>query len=82
MAVAFPDLPKGGSLDDVPDAGAAIQQMMDAMNANPPALNKKLGLYEEQGTGLLFMRDEISGPVLYAGGRPEKQHRQSGRPAP
>ena len=37
MAVAFPDLPKGGSLDDVHDAGAAIQQILDAMNANPPA---------------------------------------------
>ena len=28
---------------------------------NPPALSKQLTLHEAQGTGLLLMRDELSG---------------------
>ena len=36
MGVAFPDLPKGGSLDDVPDVGAAIEQILAGVNENPP----------------------------------------------
>lgn len=37
MAGAFPGLPKGGSLNDVPDVRAAIQQILDAMNEDPSA---------------------------------------------
>ena len=37
MRELFHDLPKGGSLDDVPDMGAAIQQILDAVNEDPPA---------------------------------------------
>ena len=37
MAVAFPDLPKGGSLDDVGNVTAAIEVILDGLNASPPA---------------------------------------------
>ena len=41
MGVAFPDLPKGGSLDDVPDVGAAIQQILAGVNEDHQRNNRR-----------------------------------------
>ena len=37
MRELFPDLPKGGSLDDMGNVTAAIQVILDAVNEDPPA---------------------------------------------
>ena len=37
MVAAFPDLPDGGSLDEVGNVTAAIEVIIDGLNACPPA---------------------------------------------